>query len=100
MRSGKLLQLEGAYSRVSDLLYRVVVQEVSMLGSESWVTSDVMMKAAEGNHKRFLHHIMVNQVGRKVDRAWETPLVEKVIRAVWTQSAAKYIRFWKATVEQ
>ena len=42
-RLGKMSQLEGEDSRVSELLYRVVIQAVLLFDQEPWELPDTMM---------------------------------------------------------
>ena len=61
-RLGELLQREGVDIRVLFLFYMAVIQAVLMLGSDSWVLSDTMMREVEGAHVVFLHKITWNRV--------------------------------------
>ena len=83
-RLGNLLQWEGADIQVSALFYRVVIQEVLMLGSDLWEMSYARIKAVEGTHMGFLRLITGKCKRYQADRAWETPDAEKVLQAAGT----------------
>ena len=55
---GTLIRQEGADPRVTAMLYRAVVQEILLYGSETWVLSTKKKRKAEGTHTGFLRHIM------------------------------------------
>ena len=42
--------------------------------------SDAMMRAVEDTHMGLLRHIKGKQAWNQVDRAWETPEVEELLR--------------------
>ena len=54
-------QLEGEDSRVSELLYRVVIQVVLLFDQEPWELPDTMMRAVDGTHMGFLSQIAGKQ---------------------------------------
>ena len=64
---GKAAVAVGADRRLSDLLYREVIQAVLLFGLDPWVVSDEMMKAVEGNHVGFLRNITGKQARRQTD---------------------------------
>ena len=53
-RLGTLLRREGAYTKVSESFYRVVVQAIILYGSETWVLSPSTSKLIEGTQTEFL----------------------------------------------
>ena len=57
-RLGKMIQWEDSDRRVSDLFYRLLVQEVLMFGLESWEVSDAMTKSVEVTLMGFLRQTM------------------------------------------
>ena len=56
-RLGKMLQREGAEIKVSEILYRAVLQALLLFGSESWVMLKTAEKTVEGAHTGFMHQI-------------------------------------------
>ena len=77
----KMMRQEGEDKRVSELLYREVIQVILMFGSESWALSEEMMRAMDSTHVGLLHQIMGNRLRRKAKYSWETPAAKEVI---WT----------------
>ena len=71
-RLGKMIKIEEADIKVSEMLYRAVVQLVLLFGLESWVLLSEMNKTVEQAHTRFLRQIMGKQVQRNPDRTWVT----------------------------
>ena len=57
------------------LLYRVVIQAVTLLGLESWVLSKALEKIVEGAHTEFLRKIMGKRAWRMVVVMWVTLMV-------------------------
>ena len=53
-----MIQWEDSDRRVSDLFYRLLVQEVLMFGLESWEVSDAMTKSVEVTLMGFLRQTM------------------------------------------
>ena len=70
-----MLRREGADTKVVALLYRVVIQAVTLLGLESWVLSKALEKIVEGAHTEFLRKIMGKRAWRMVVVMWVTLMV-------------------------
>ena len=66
---GKLLQ-KGVDSQLSDMLYRTVIQAVLLVRLDSWALSYATIKAVEGTHVGFLHHITGKLSRRQAYREW------------------------------
>ena len=77
-RLDTLLRREGAKHKVSEIFYRVVVQEILLYGSETWVLSVSMTKKLEGTQTEFLRLITGKRARRLGYRTWETPGAEGV----------------------
>ena len=57
-RLGKFLIREGADPIILENLYRVVIQAVLLLGSETWVLAAEIMQKLEDVHVIFLRQVM------------------------------------------
>ena len=60
------------------MFYRVVVQDVLLLGLELWVLLVAMEKFFEGAHTGFLRKFTGNWELHNMDRAWVTPAAGEV----------------------
>ena len=75
---GVLIIWEGADPKVSEMLYRAVVQVLLLFGDETWVLLVAMERKVEGTYTGFLLKIMGKRMQRLPDRTWETPRAEAV----------------------
>ena len=66
----KILRREGVDIKVSEMLYRVVVQAVLLFGLDYWVLLSTMEEMVEGSHTGFLHQITGNRAWRNTGRTW------------------------------
>ena len=78
---GKKLQNEGGVRRVSYLIYRKMIQEVLLFGSESWVMPYMITKTVESTHVVFLNLIMGKRVRCQTYGAWDMPTADEVLQA-------------------
>ena len=99
-RLGKILGQEGADTKVSESLYRAVVQAILLYGSETWFLLVSMANSIEGIHTEFLQIITGKRARRLGDGTWETPGAEGIQEAAGNQSARIYIERRQATVVQ
>ena len=99
-RLGTLLRQEGVESRVVEMFYRAVVQEISLYGLEKWVLSAATKKKVEWEHTGFLRKITGKRAQQIVDGTWETPGAEVIWEAAETQLEMTYIGRRHATVAQ
>ena len=56
-----MLRREGAGTQVPEMVYRAVVREVIIFGSESWVLSEVIEMKVGGTHTGLLRQITGNR---------------------------------------
>ena len=82
------------------MFYRVVVQAVLLLSSESWVMSEEMEKTVQGAHTSFLYQITGNWVRRNTGRTWVTPSSRGVGEVAVINSEATYIGRRQGTMAQ
>ena len=70
---GKILDMERVETKVTAMFYRVVLQVVLLLVSESRVLFIAMEKTVKGSHTGFLRQIMAKQVWRMAGGTRLTP---------------------------
>ena len=75
-RLSRILGQEGGNPWVSGMLFKAVVQEVLIFGSETWVTTPHMGRALGGFHKRVARRITERQPQSLLDGSWEYPPLE------------------------
>ena len=83
---------------MSRMFYRVVVQAVLLLRTETWVLLEVMYRKLEGVHVGFLKQITGQSIVRKRDGTWRCVEVEKFLKKEVTQSIGAYIDKRQAAV--
>ena len=99
-RLGTLLLQEGADPKVSEIIYRAVVQAIILYGSETWVLSASIVKRIEGTYTELLQLITGKKARQLGDGTRETQGAEIVREAAGTQSDRIYIEQRQATVAQ
>ena len=72
---GKTVATVGAYSLVSALFYRAVIQEVLLFGSCYWALSDVTIRVVEGIHVEFLMNSTGKRALHQGDGTWGTTVL-------------------------
>ena len=99
-RLQRILRREGATPRISESLYKAVVQQVMLFGAETWVVTPKMERALSG----FLHGAVRRLTGRQVRREkngdWYYPSLVGVMREAGLADIRKSIANRQNTVAQ
>jgi len=76
----KLLHREGANPRIFGILYKAVVQTVSLLGCESWTVTDAMWTALKGFHHQAVRRMADVMACRGPSGVWVYPSLEEALK--------------------
>ena len=82
----RILGREGANPRVSGIFFKVIVQVVLILGSETWVLTPCMEQALGNCQHRVVRRITGNHLKRREEGCWDyPPLVTAMEEAIFEE---------------
>jgi len=95
----RLLVSEGASAPVSGLFYKAAILTVLLYGSESWVWTQRMYKAAESFHNHVARRIS-GKVGRFQNGTWTYPPIKEALKACSMHPLSMYIHRRRDRIQQ
>ena len=99
-RLSRILSREGADKRVSENLFKAVVQAVLLFGAETWVLTPMIDRALES----FMHGAARRITGKKPRRGedgkWNYPPLKEAIREAGFEGIRKAVTRRQNTVAQ
>ena len=87
----------GAATRACGMLYKEVVKNVLLYGSDSWVVTGSILKVLEGLQHRSAWRITGMTYLRSYDGEWEYPPVADVMEPAGLCPVKEYLQRYKAT---
>jgi hypothetical protein len=86
LSKGKMKNPKAATS-----VYKTVVHAVLLYGSETWATTNAMVKKLENFHRRCARFITGQHIRKLPDDTWEYPSTEEIFRKTGLEPMTNYI---------